>query len=86
MTILRNEKIRCASGEMNTLPNNVSVCQSSWLQGTNRKRGRVAEADTTYVDQSVAGVHNKNSDDIWSIWTYSLTNNLCYAMCGDTSC
>ena len=36
-------------------------------------------ADTTYADPSAVCVHNENSDDIWSIYTYSLTCGL-YAM------
>ena len=47
---------------------------------TNRERRGVAEADTTYVDLSAVGVHNKNSDDIWSIRTRSLTRGLCYTV------
>ena len=46
---------------------------------TNRER-RVAEADTTYVEPSAIGVHNENSDDIWSICTFSLTCGLYYVM------
>ena len=44
---------------------------------TNHERRGVAEAYTTYVDPSADGVHNENSDGIWSICTYSLT---CYTM------
>ena len=50
---------------------------------TNRKRRGVAEADTAYVDPSAVGVHKGNSDDIWSICTYSLNRG---CMCGDISC
>ena len=48
--------------------------------GTNRERRGVAKAVTTYVDPSEVGVHNENSDDIWSICTYPLPRGLCYAM------
>ena len=49
---------------------------------TIRERQRVSNADTKYVDPSVLGVHNENSDDIWSICTCSLTHAICYAMHG----
>ena len=59
-------------------PHNSRV--SDLVDSTNRERRVVAEADTTYVDQSAVGVHNENSDDIWSICTYLLTHGLCYVM------
>ena len=44
----------------------------------NRERRGVAETDITYVEPSAVGIHNENSNDIWSIYTYSLTHGLCY--------
>ena len=43
---------------------------------TNREERGVAEDDTTYVDPSEVGVQNENSDEIWSICTYSFTLGL----------
>ena len=86
MTILHNEKAWCASGVMNTLINNVNCLKThdsrvhAFVVSTKRKRQGVSEADTTNVDRSAIGVHNKNSDDSWSICTYSLTRGLCYAL------
>ena len=86
MTILYNEEIWCASGEMNTLPNKVlsmfkpitQECMYVILSGTtNRERRGVSEADTTYVDPSV-GVYKENSDATWFICTNSLTRSLYY--------
>ena len=65
---------------------NVQIWHSSLMylrvfqHGANRERREVAEVDTSYVKPSAAGVHNENSDDIWSICTYSHTRGLCYAM------
>ena len=53
------------------------VCDSAG--STNLERRGVSESDTTYVDPSKVGVHNENSDDIWSICTYSFTGDLFYA-------
>ena len=50
------------------------------VASTNRERRGVAEGDTTYVGPSMIGVHNENSEDIWSIFTYSLTRGLYDAM------
>ena len=86
MIILHYEKILCASGEMKTLPNNVQVRKAhdsrarDLVGSTNREIRGVAEADTTYVDPFAVGVHNENSDDIWSLCTYSITRGLCYTM------
>ena len=50
------------------------------ITSTNSDRRGLFEADTTYVQPSVVGVHNENSDDIWSICTYSLKHGLYYAL------
>ena len=47
---------------------------------TNCKRRGVAKTYDTYIDPSAVGVHNENSDEIWSIYTCSLTRSSCYAI------
>ena len=47
---------------------------------TNRERRGDAEANTTYAEPSAISVHNENSDDIRSIFAYSLALVCWYAI------